>query len=144
MDLEIYTALWSFSALLSKEFWKPLRASTKIATPGFEFWRNKEESMLTIEENLSFFDEMEFLFDMKAWACNIVGISAMLRFQRRYWNMISKHVGQKRAGFIWLSYRSLAGSAMGGNIYFTYTLYDLGGIKGNSIRKWLETFKTLI
>lgn len=57
--------------------------------------------------------------------------------------MISKHIGQKRAGFI-LTYRSSAGSTMAGNIYFTHILYDLGGIRGNSIRKRLETSKTLI
>ena len=44
----------------------------------------------------------------------------------------------------WLTYRSSAGSAMGGNIYFTHILYGLGRIRGNSIRKWWETFKTLI
>lgn len=56
----------------------------KIATPGFECWRDKEKSMLTMEENLSFFDVIEFLCDMKAWVYGIVGIAAMLRFKRRY------------------------------------------------------------
>jgi hypothetical protein len=32
----------------------------------------------------------------------------------------------------------------GENIYSTHILYELEGIKGNSIRKWLETLKTLI
>lgn len=73
----------------------------------------------------------------------MVGIAAMLRFKIRNWNMTGEHIGQKRAGFI-LTYRSSAGNTMGGNIYFIRILYDLGGIRGNSIRKWLETSKTLI
>lgn len=48
----------------------------------------------------SFHSLIEFIGEMKLSGHGMVGPTAMLRFKRRNWNMISKHIGQKRAGFI--------------------------------------------
>lgn len=145
MGLDIYMALWSFSALLSKEFWKPLRASTKNCNS--RVWMLKRQGKEVCSLWRRIFHSLMWLSFFVIWRLEHMVLWGLqlcwgLREDTRIW--LVNTLGRKGLDSYWLTYRSSAGSAMGGNIYFTHILYGLGGIRGNSIRKWWETFKTLI
>lgn len=140
MVLKMYMALWSFLPFQQKEFWKTSQASRKF----LQLRALKQGRAYTQYSGVAFilwlsllvkwsFQGMVWWDPQLCWG---------LKEETGIWLVNTS--GRKELDSYWLSYRSTAGSAMGENIYFTHILYDLGGIRGNSIRKWLETFKTLI
>lgn len=126
---KIHMVPWSFSALSSKEFWRTFWALTK--------------KLHVCYDGESSFNVLALLHEMRLWGVVLWRLQLCWGLKDKTGIWLVNTLGRKRARFI-LTYRSSAGSTMGGNIYLTHILYDLGGIRGNSIRKWLETSKTLI
>lgn len=135
----------SVELLGSSEFWKPFRAFTKNCNS--RIWNLKKQGRAYVHcggDSFILWCDVSFFLIWRHEHVLLWGLQLCRGLRKGIGIWLVNILGRKELDSYWLSYRSSAVSAVGGDIYFTHILYDLEGIRGNSIRKWLETFKTLI